>query len=343
MDAELNLSNIFYDFGIDDYNHTIKCINAQFLASTKREISIPQNGQKQDLRQKINQLNTDLYEFHEDDTTFNSFFIRNESSNRLFVILSGARNSNESATLFRRWTYYPYINQNVLLIADPGLEKLSRSGLLLNWYLCNDGGLDKYYQLMSSVIRKIAQFLAIDEKNITIFGSSGGGYAALQISSYLKGSTHMAINPQIYLGKYSYFKYFQKITAISSQSLSALPSFDKVEERKDNLYFIAQNMDDESDCRNHFFPFLKRNNIDKVHIGLNCFNNLLLWVYKATGGHGTQGDQFLFSFFLHWVSKFINRELNVDDISTSQLIALMFKKNAELIELAKINISKSKS
>lgn len=90
-----------------------------------------------------------------------------------------------------------------------------------------------------------------------------------------------------------------------------------------------------------FFPFLKRNNIDKVHIGLNCFNNLLLWVYKATGGHGTQGDQFLFSFFLHWVSKFINRELNADDISTSQLIALMFKKNAELNELAKINISKS--
>lgn len=79
-----------------------------------------------------------------------------------------------------------------LVFGDPTLD-LS-SGLKLGWYLGS-----KTHDLpesISKVVLKFASDLSLHSSQVILTGSSGGGFAALQTSTFLEGSQVVAYNPQ---------------------------------------------------------------------------------------------------------------------------------------------------
>lgn len=84
-----------------------------------------------------------------------------------------------------------------LYFSDPTL--LLGDGLQLSWYTGWDS-LD-LYAAMASVVREAVAGLNVDR--VVVLGSSGGGFAALQLSSYLPGSVALAMNAQTRISAYT--------------------------------------------------------------------------------------------------------------------------------------------
>ncbi|MBD5640964.1 MAG: hypothetical protein HDQ91_00905 [Desulfovibrio sp.] len=149
------------------------------------------------------------------------------------------------------------------------------------------------------------------------YGSSGGGYAALKISEFLSCNA-IAINPQIYLDKYKYWKDFCLISG-----------FDRIpyDKRRFELnlsptckYLIIQNDSDEHHCIHHLFPFIKNKGIFPKY-GLTGNENIWIWLYHAFGGHDVQEDEYLLTFIL-WLNSQLppkSREelMTLDNLATA--------------------------
>ena len=181
--------------------------------------------------------------------------------------------------IFKRWSYYSFVGADtvVINIADPMFYEYEK--LALGWYYGSKNTSYLYY--LSEIIKKIQNLFAIENRNTFLFGSSGGGYVSLQLSMYFNDTTHIVINPDIVADKIS---------------------------RKLNKFIILQNLTDEHDCTCHLFPLLKKINIGKAHLGLNCYDNLFVWLYTCVGGHNAQGDQYMFSYIIYLTNKVANDE-----------------------------------
>lgn len=228
----------------------------------------------------------------------------------LFVIFSGARNLTDKLPIFKRWSYYKFIDAIVLNIADPMF--FEHDELLLGWYYGKQN--ESYIEYLSEIIKKIQSLFNIDDHNLFFFGSSGGGYVSLQISMYFNNTNHIAINPQIQISKYGYAKHFSKITGINLNTADAYRRNETIEiisektNKNLNKYLILQNMTDKHDCTSHLFPLLKRLDINSLHLGINEFNSIYVWLYSCIGGHLAQGDQFIFSYIIYLSRKFSKNE-----------------------------------
>lgn len=100
--------------------------------------------------------------------------------------------------IFLRWRYQLSLGAGpTLAIADPTLD-LSDS-MRLGWYLGNDE-LDLAPRI-AHLVRETAD--ALDCSEIVLAGSSGGGFAALQVGAHLPDSTILAMSPQTDLRGYS--------------------------------------------------------------------------------------------------------------------------------------------
>jgi hypothetical protein len=231
----------------------------------------------------------------------------------LFVIFSGSRNiSDDRIPIFKRWSFYKFAGSLVLNIADPMFYDYDK--LSLGWYYGKKD--ESYIEYLYIIIKKICGLLNIDERRLVLFGSSGGGYVALQLSMYFQYSIHVAINPQININKYYYASEFETLTSINlevkdvyrrNETLDIVA--DKVK-NKANRFLILQNLQDKQDCINHLFPLIKVLGVSKLHLGLNeSSDNLLLWLYSCIGGHNTQGDQLIFSHVMYLTNKILNSEV----------------------------------
>ena len=74
--------------------------------------------------------------------------------------------------------------------------------------------LRKYTREVKLIVTKVCELLKINTSNLYLFGSSGGGYVALQLSMYLKNANYIAINPQLKLSRFFYANEFIKQTGI---------------------------------------------------------------------------------------------------------------------------------
>lgn len=132
-----------------------------------------------------------------EDGTFIDALLINKASDTLVVSFHGALNrANYTLPRFERIATLNQTEYSSLYIADPALW-LDES-LQLAWYT---GWKDlKLDQLLASLIHNISNQLKI--KNLILSGSSGGGYASLQVSSHLPGSYALAFNPQTHIHGY---------------------------------------------------------------------------------------------------------------------------------------------
>lgn len=100
--------------------------------------------------------------------------------------------------IFLRWRYQLELGLGpTLAVADPTLD-LSGS-MRLGWYLGTEH--DELTPQIASAIRRTAEALGV--RRIVLAGSSGGGFAALQVGALLPEAVVLAMSPQTDLRQYS--------------------------------------------------------------------------------------------------------------------------------------------
>lgn len=99
---------------------------------------------------------------------------------RLVVLTTGAVNREKfQLPVYQRWSWAHRFNANVLCVADPGL-RLS-DAIPLAWYFgtVETNVTQAYAMFISDICKK--EDIALSD--VVLYGSSGGGFAALQTLS----------------------------------------------------------------------------------------------------------------------------------------------------------------
>jgi hypothetical protein len=123
-------------------------------------------------------------------------FHRGESD-ALVVVLHGALNRVKTALpRFERVRSLTGIGANVLSIGDPTLD-LDPS-LSLGWYL-GTRNVD-LHEIIARSVGRVAEQTA--SRRVILLGSSGGGFAALQLKAFLPDATAVVMNPQTDVSQY---------------------------------------------------------------------------------------------------------------------------------------------
>ncbi len=314
-DPFYSIYNDLRDFDFSNYDNFVKLINSSSQSLCKSSYLINNS-----VCPKYNLSSLSLESLHDRfsvdvngvvfDCLMTPYDLKKHKS--LFVIFSGSRNSeNDIIPQFKRWSYYPFINSVILNIADPMYTQYKN--LKLGWYF---GTKDEcFLEYLSDIIKRVAFFLNIDSGDLYLFGSSGGGYAALQLSMYLPNSNHIVINPQIQIEKYFYSQKFSDLIGVDLFAYDPYRRNDTLNIIKECIhsnkgkFLILQNLQAKDDCVNHLFPLLNSLNVNTLNLGLNCQNNLLVWLYSCHGGHNTQGDQFIFSHIIYLAHKLSKEEV----------------------------------
>lgn len=306
-----NPFNAFTKISIDDYGDFLERSEKQYSEVMKRKYVIPETSVNYRYDEISKEILHDRFTILYKDVEFHcllnySDYIGN-SKPSLFVIFSGSISKGDVIPVFKRWSYFPFVGGYVLSIADPMLHKYKNKNLTLGWYY---GSQDiNYMEYISVIVKKIQYELSVEDKDVYFFGSSGGGYTALQISYYFDGTTHIALNPQILIKNYDYASYFSKIVGFPldyDDVFRRNQTCNIMLEKKKNKFFIIQNIQDGHHCKYHLFPLCKTFGIDSIALGLNYFRNLLIWIYNINvfPAHNVQGDQLIFSYIIHMAHKF---------------------------------------
>lgn len=222
---------------------------------------------------------------------FECFFHRKDSD-ILYVFLGGAITAkNASLPQFARWSWYKFIQGSMLCIADPMYRKYSE--LKLGWYYGDEE--INFQEILADLVFNIAEKLCVEQKNIVFVGSSGGGYASIACSSHIVGAKSIAINPQMVLNEWPYSEVFSKITGIDLHR-------EDVYHRNNLLYYLNNKANRYTLFINlrSWWDMQQVKNICNamnisVHVGLNVFENLIIWLYDADLApwidyHDTQGN-----------------------------------------------------
>lgn len=222
---------------------------------------------------------------------FEHDFIFNKSSheNDLFVLLSGyADRERLQPPVFQRWSWASYFPGHCLYIADPALKLSPTVGLA--WY-AGTNTLDILPEV-ARIIHAVSGKLGLGERNVTLYASSGGGFAALKLLRLLPQATAVAINPQTEITRYN----SRHVDIYLDQFFGGMSREDALERYPDKLSLMheadfissrrvvyAQNLRDGHHVRNHFKPFCRLSGIatgQEVQEG-----NFRTVLFDSSGGH----------------------------------------------------------
>lgn len=181
------------------------------------------------------------------------FFYNNRGAQSTFVSFQGAvSNKVESVPAWAGLGITRGIDVNQLLFSDPSLK--IDTEIRLAWYAGNT-----FQQNLQTDITKIISYLC-DDSEIVLFGTSGGGFAALEQATRLPGCTVITSNPQTDI-----FQYFAKTvdryinTAWGEVEKTELPFNSSVVDAfasvvKAQVIYL-QNSGDYNHMQKHFIPF----------------------------------------------------------------------------------------
>ena len=146
-----------------------------------------------------------------DDIAFKTLIIPSNTSKLFVSLTSGRRNTD---VRFVRWKYSSRFDGSFLAIDDP-MFKLYKNmpSDLMGWFY---GTKDNNYLLkISLIIKKVASLLNVNPKDITLLGSSSGGYAAAYLGNLINECSVIALNPQLILSKWPFSKKLERITGLN--------------------------------------------------------------------------------------------------------------------------------
>ena len=237
------------------------------------------------------------------DMPLSSYLYIKKDSNKLFVVLNGALEKNRKTNLtYQRYSWHPLFDGSVLYIADPTLFKYT--SLSLAWYMG-----DKYTPLhgyLAEFALAVAKNLDIDIHHLVFYGSSGGGFTALQLASYVaNGSVAVSINPQTNIMKYvdtnrdPFLAQCFSVSLNDHEELSRNHRFNAIENIKINntkVLFI-QNKTDVFHVTNHFEPLIADLNIKDwtktFTVDKNNASRVQVLWYEHESGHGAEPKDFV--------------------------------------------------
>ena len=216
------------------------------------------------------------------------FMIRLASSNNNLICFgSGAYDPEKlKPPIFRRHSWQGEFEESVIYYNDPTLYV--NPEMKLGW--CVGKNSEWYMPVIRDIILKIAGKNDIKPENMLFFGSSGGGFTAVILSTMIKNSQVMVNNPQLFLTSYSKAHFDRMIqSCFDNQDQDSVLNeydyrFDVVEVFKRENYmphmFYLININSQPDIHDQLIPFMKCLDI------LDQFDDQLeLLLYHAEGGH----------------------------------------------------------
>ncbi|QCT74494.1 hypothetical protein [Macrococcoides canis] len=200
-----------------------------------------------------------------------NFYIKlalKETSDKLVVFSNGAIDpSKKKPPLFMRSNWVEDMTYSAVFIDD---KTIHNSPLRIGWGV---GNKNRHYLIDYSIIsKKISHVLDIKDENVYYFGSSAGGFMALGLATYHKGSTAIVNNPQTIITNYekrAYIKLFERVfrgmevdeVCESYWERLSLAEMMKRENFVPNAFYL-QNRMCEGDMNGHLEPF--RNDLERI-------------------------------------------------------------------------------
>lgn len=231
-------------------------------AGVTTDISNPQKLRFRDLSDIRDGKN--LYLVNEGGVDFDFYLHRKtEKANRLHVVLPGAGAWRPGQVTYARQDWSDrFQNSHFASICDPTVTPENK--LMLGWFQ-HSASFDCQAALSKCILR-LSRALGIASANVTIFGSSGGGFSALQMHKYLPYATIIAINPQIQIQKFKNHNLFTNMLQLcypEETEESAVLKYrarmvvePQLAARKAPI-FIFQNLYDPSHLKGHVLPMLE--------------------------------------------------------------------------------------
>lgn len=232
------------------------------------------------------------------DMSFSAYLYIKHDTDKLFIILNGAvADKFKGRTAYQRWSWHDEFPGSVLYISDPTLIK--HTTLNLAWYIGDkDNKIDKD---IASFVDKVADNLQVNK--IIPYGSSGGGFAAIQLACNTKTpAIAVATNPQtrvLHHRKNTVDLYLKNCwDGFSKDDLKDDLSFDAIKNCLTNPPHILyiQNIVDEFHYKNHFIPFLNALGFDinLIKTPLDQQEGLIkTLVYEHESGHAAEPKELL--------------------------------------------------
>lgn len=225
---------------------------------------------------------------------FECLFFNKKSSDRLFILLSGARDpKTQGLPKFDRWSWYGKLPGSVLCISDPTLF-LDTKRLRIGWYLGDEG--HDWSMDLADLVKVCASLLNIPTKKIMAYGSSAGGFASLKLAAMLGDATAVAINPQTDALKY-YEKAINLLLEVgySGVALDTLPqamksrfsAIDALKMAPEARCLVVQNKLDEYHYEHHFVNLCDAFGVSRQG-GMSADHRMVTIVYESPDGHGPE-------------------------------------------------------
>lgn len=221
-----------------------------------------------------------------DGVQFDAFFSKKESK-KLVVMFPGAVDRSKiSPPIYHRWSWHNEICANVLVVNDPTLYLAEN--LRIGWLL---GTKDKdYTALFCEFLNKCLQSIFPDVDELFFYGSSAGGFVAMQVASRYEGCKVLVNNCQTDVLKY-HKSHVNDMLGVSFPGMSILDVQEIYGERLSLIkrytsltiprVIYMQNISDDFHMKNHFLPFI--NSFNKFSIEENTSLTIRLYRDDKTG------------------------------------------------------------
>ena len=213
-----------------------------------------------------------------------------KNSKKLTIMLPGAVNRSKTIYNFQRHSWSDDVEGSVISFLDPTVSE--QNDITIGWF---QGDKDIYaVPVLIDFIKTILKLNDTVEENLTILGSSAGGFSALKIADSFLNSRIVAINPQTRV--YNYFiKDYSKLVKWIDPELTPEQAKESYYERLKVTINIDkrlrpieyyQNTADTHHVKHHLKPLLNSLNENSYEsiVGLNQIfgTNLMLKVVYYT-------------------------------------------------------------
>lgn len=207
-------------------------------------------------------------------------FDNRRKNNKLYISLSSGIPKNINEPNFSRWKYHKYFDGIYICIADPMIfinRKLPYNEP--TWYYGYKE--NNVFESIKELINKIVSKYRIEAKNITVFGSSSGGYAALYLGYLIEDINVIALSPQLSPKLWDTSNNFEKYNecdlrdkSIERNDLTGLVKFSK------SKNFICYNRESSKDIDQ--INLLTNENI--IPYGISEYSrNIIFWKHSTFG------------------------------------------------------------